>query len=298
MTPLVHIPILVEEVARLLGPKPGGHYIDATIDGGGHAAVILERSAPSGRLLGIDRDADLIAQARQRFAAEIDAGRLVLVCDSFAHLEEIAQTHGFSAVQGILFDLGVSSYHFDQSGRGFSFQREEPLDMRFATTEHAPTAADLLNTLEERELARIFSTWGEERYARRIAARIVRQRPISTTRELYDAIEASLPRPVQWQAARSAARIFQALRIAVNDELRALETALPQALRLLAPGGTLAVLTFHSLEDRIVKHLFRAAAQRAEVEILTRKPLRPTETEVASNPRAASAKLRACRRRT
>lgn len=296
MIPRVHIPILVEEVARLLDPQPGGQYIDATIDGGGHATEILERSTPTGRLLGIDRDPELIAQARQRFAAEIEAGRLILVCDSFAHLEAVTKHHGFTSVQGILFDLGVSSYHFDQSGRGFSFQREEPLDMRFATSREGPTAAELLNTLDPRELTRIFSTWGEERYARRIAERIVRRRPLFTTRDLYDTIESSLPRPVRWQAARSAARIFQALRIAVNDELRALEIALPQSLRLLAPGGRLVVLSFHSLEDRIVKHFFRAAADRGDVEVLTRKPLRASETEVAHNPRAASAKLRACRR--
>jgi len=292
---LVHTPVLVEEVLALLAPAPGQAYIDATIDGGGHAARILAACAPDGRLLGLDRDPELLAVARTRFASELAAGRLVLVQESFAHLEEVAEAHGFSPCAGILFDLGLSSYHLDRSGRGFSFQRDEPLDMRFGGNQGL-TAAELLDRLDRAELARIFSQWGEERYAWRIAGRVVESRPIRTTRELYDVVESALPRPVRWQAARSAARIFQALRIAVNDELAAVQAALPQALRCLAAGGRLVVISFHSLEDRIVKHFLREKAQRGEVELLTRKPLCASDAEVERNPRAHSAKLRACRK--
>ncbi len=295
MSEQVHIPVLVREVLDFLAPRPGLPYLDATVDGGGHAARILQAIEPGGRLLGLDRDGAMLDQARARFAREIEQGRVVLVCASFSQLEEVARDHGFPSFAGVLFDLGLSSYHLDRSGRGFSFQRDEPLDMRFSPGTQA-TAAELLNTLAASELARMFSQWGEERYARRIAQRITEARPVRTTRELYDVIEASLPKPVRWQAARSAARIFQALRIAVNDELSALHTALPQALRCLAPDGRLVVISFHSLEDRIVKHFFRDGAQRGLVEVLTRKPVRPSPAEVEANPRAASAKLRACRK--
>ncbi len=295
MSEQVHIPVLVCEVLDFLAPRPGLAYLDATVDGGGHAARILHAIEPGGRLLGLDRDAAMLEQASARFAREIEQGQVLLACASFAQLEEVARAHGFPSFAGILFDLGLSSYHLDRSGRGFSFQRDEPLDMRFSPGTQ-PTAAELLNTLAASELARMFSQWGEERYARRIAQRITEARPVRTTRELYDVIEVSLPKPVRWQAARSAARIFQALRIAVNDELSALHSALPQALRCLAPDGRLVVISFHSLEDRIVKHFFRDAAQRGLVEVLTRKPVRPSPAEVEANPRAASAKLRACRK--
>jgi 16S rRNA (cytosine1402-N4)-methyltransferase len=203
-------------------------------------------------------------------------------------------------VQVIVFDLGVSSFHLDASGRGFSFTRNEPLDMRFdPEAAGAETAADILNSRTAAELTAILQSFGEERFAGRIARAVASQRqrtPLRTTTELFDLIAAALPARIRWRAARSAARVFQALRIAVNDELDAISEALPQALSLLAPGGRLAVIAFHSLEDRLVKQFFVAARQAGRVRILTKKPLRPSDEEIAVNPRAASAKLRVCER--
>lgn len=300
MHPQLHLPVLTEEILAHLHLAPGAHCIDVTIDGGGHTAAILERTVPDGTVLGIDRDPELLTAIRRSLAAAIDAGRLQLANGNFAELTRIATAHHFTAVQAIVFDLGVSSFHLDASGRGFSFMRDEPLDMRFDPTDSAAeTAADVLNSRDRAELAAILKDFGEERFAGRIAAAIIALRsraPVRTTTELFHLIVAALPGRFRWQAARSAARVFQALRIAVNDELEAISSALPQALSLLAPGGRLAVIAFHSLEDRIVKQFFVAERQAGRVRILTKKPLRASEREVAANPRAASAKLRICER--
>jgi 16S rRNA (cytosine1402-N4)-methyltransferase len=234
-----------------------------------------------------------------RFAAEHTAGRIAVECDSFANLSAAVAHAGFPPADGILFDLGLSSYHIDRSGRGFSFQRDEPLDMRFGAHDPAPTAADLLESASVEELTRWFRVYGEERFASRIARSIaVRRRaePLHGTAQLLDIVRASLPGKLRWRAERHAARVFQALRIAVNAELEAVERALPQAFAALAPGGRLAVISFHSLEDRLVKHYFRARAQDGEARLLVKKPVLPTEAEVAANSRAASAKLRALER--
>jgi len=293
----IHVPILTNELLSLLALSAGDWAIDATVDGGGHAQALLAATAPTGRVLGIDRDAVLLDYARNRFASEIATGRIVLVHGSFANIGAIGREQGFTAVAAVVFDLGVSSYHFDLAGRGFSFRADEPLDMRFdPTSSDTPTAAQLLDRLTEREIASILFRYGEERYARRIARRIVTHRPIHTTSELFACVESALPGKVRWQAARSAARVFQALRIAVNNELAALETALPQAFQLLRLRGKLAVLSFHSLEDRIVKHFFRAQHENGFGRIVTKKPVRPSQEEVSTNPRAASAKLRVCER--
>jgi 16S rRNA (cytosine1402-N4)-methyltransferase len=282
---------------NLLQLEPGARCIDATIDGGGHTAAILEATAPNGEVLGIDRDPELLTAVRRRLADAVDAGRLHLASGSFCELTRIATARHFAPVHAIVFDLGVSSFHFDVSGRGFSFMRNEPLDMRFDPDDTSiETAADLLNMRDASELAAIFRDFGEERFAGRIANTIVRRRPVQTTTQLFDLIAAALPARVRWQAARSAARVFQALRIAVNDELDAISDALPQALSLLAPGGRLAVLSFHSLEDRLVKQLFVAERQAGRVHIVTKRPLRANEDEIRANPRAASAKLRVCER--
>jgi len=297
MEPPVHIPILTPTLLDLLQLPPGARCIDATIDGGGHTAAILEQTAPDGAVLGIDRDPELLAAVRHRLANAIEAGRLQLASGSFRELTRIATAHAFAPVHAIVFDLGVSSFHFDVSGRGFSFMRTEPLDMRFDPDDAATeTAADLLNTRDAEELSALFRDYGEERFAGRIANTIVRSRPLRTTTQLFDLIAAALPARVRWQAARSAARVFQALRIAVNGELDAISDALPQALSLLAPGGRLAVLSFHSLEDRRVKQLFVAERQAGRVRILTKRPLRASDDEIHANPRAASAKLRVCER--
>ncbi|MCX8072051.1 MAG: 16S rRNA (cytosine(1402)-N(4))-methyltransferase RsmH [Candidatus Binatia bacterium] len=298
MTGPVHTPILTGEILELLALAPGDSCIDATINGGGHTAAILAATEPHGRVLGIDRDPEILQHARQRFQSEIAAGRLVLVHGSFANLGEIATSNGFTGVAAVVFDLGASSFHFDFAQRGFTFRRDEPLDMRFDPTDASlRTAADLVNSLEVRQLASLIARYGEERYAWRIARSIERRRPLRTTSELYAAIAAALPGPVRWRSARSAARVFQALRIAVNGELHALEAALPQAVSLLRPGGKLVLVCFHSLEDRIVKNFLRAQEQHGAVRILTKKPLRPSDEEISANPRAASAKLRACERR-
>jgi 16S rRNA (cytosine1402-N4)-methyltransferase len=292
----VHRPVLLGEILRFLDPKPGQRFVDATIDGGGHSAALLEHSAPDGQVLGIDRDPDLLTAVRRRLDAETESGRLLLASGSFQALSRIVAARHFEPVDAVLLDLGLSSYHLDVSGRGFTFMRGEPLDMRFDPTDSSlETAADILRTRSVDELAAIFRDFGEERFAGRIAGRILIEReskPIATTTELFDVIAAALPARVRWRAARSAARVFQALRIAVNDELEAISEALPQAVALLVPGGRLAVIAFHSLEDRIVKQFFVAEREAGRLRVLTKRPLRASEAEVEANPRAASAKLR------
>ena len=296
----VHIPVLTTALLDHLQLRPGARCIDATIDGGGHAGALLERTAPSGEVLGIDRDPELLAAVRRTLSGAVEVGRLHLACGDFRELTRIVTAHHFEAVAAVVFDLGVSSFHLDASGRGFSFTRNEPLDMRFdPEAADAETAADILNSSSAAELEAVFRRFGEERFAGRIARAVVRQRertPIQTTTQLFDVIAAALPARIRWRAARSAARVFQALRIAVNDELDAIAAALPQALSLLAPGGRLAVIAFHSLEDRLVKQFLVAERQAGRVRILTKKPLRPSDEEIAANPRAASAKLRVCER--
>jgi len=293
----VHQPVMLDEVVAHLVQRPGGRFVDATVNGGGHAEAILRRTAPDGRVLGIDRDAALLADTRARLAAECAAGRLILVNGNFADLADFVAAQEFAPVDGMLLDLGLSSYHFDASGRGFSFSRDEPLDMRFDPNDvAAETAADLLRTRSVDDLTVMFRDFGEERFAGRIAGRILIQRaraPITTTTQLLEIITAALPARIRWRAARSAARIFQALRIAVNDELGAIRCVLPQAVSVLAPGGRLVVIAFHSLEDRLVKQFLVAERTAGRMQILTKRPLRPSEREVAANSRAASAKLRA-----
>ena len=298
---LSHIPVLYQEVLAGLRIKPGGHYIDATVGGGGHARGILMASALDGKLLGIDADPMAIAVAREQLAEF--GQRVTLVQGNFADLEEIALRHGFYPLDGIFLDLGLSSMQLEATERGFSLQLDGPLDMRFAPSQMA-TAADLVNTLSMEELAGILSQYGEEPQARRIARAIVAERPINTTGELAALVERTVGRR---RRIHPATRIFQALRIAVNNELECLAEALPQALRLLAPGGRLVIISFHSLEDRLVKEFFRSEARdclcppkapictcghRAALGIVTRKPIRPSADEVAANPRSRSAKLR------
>jgi 16S rRNA (cytosine1402-N4)-methyltransferase len=284
------------EVLHYLDVRPGRRYVDATINGGGHAAAILAASAPDGVLLGIDRDPDLAEALRAKLGAEIDAGRLRLANGDFRNLTEILSAHAFPSVDGLLVDLGLSSYHLDRSGRGFTYERNEPLDMRFDPTSHAATAADILATRGVGELTDLFRTYGEERFASRIARSIVAHRAAASMRtsdDLLRIIQQSLPAKTRWRASRHAARVFQALRIAVNDELGALAEMLPQALAALAPGGRFVAISFHSLEDRLVKQFLRSEQQAGRVRLLTKKPVQASAEEVATNSRAASAKLRA-----
>lgn len=295
LAPGEHLPVLLDEVLHWLRPRPGGRYLDATLGNGGHAAAILDASTPDGRLLGLDADPAAIDVARERLARFGE--RVVLVNASFRTLDALAAEHGFVPVDGIIMDLGLSSRQLDAGGRGFSFRRDEPLDMRFDPT-RGESAADLLNRADEAEIADLLYQYGEERRSRRIARVVVRQRaarPFATTTDLVRAVEVAVgPRRGRLHPAT---RTFQALRIAVNDELGTLEDGLPAAARALAPGGRLAVISFHSLEDRRVKQFFRAGGTpEAPLAELTRKPLVPTAEELARNPRARSAKLRVAER--
>jgi len=301
----IHTPVLYQEVLTGLQPKPSGRYIDCTVGGGGHARGILELSSPDGQLLGIDMDPSAIEMATKRLQGY--APRFTLANANFANLREIVQRHGFYPVDGILFDLGVSSFQLEQDERGFSFQREGPLDMRF-DPEGEWKAADLVNGLPEEQLAEILLRYGEERQARRIARAIVAHRPLATTRELAEVVRKAVSRRGR---IHPATKTFQALRIAVNDELESLAEALPQAVEVLAPKGRLAVISFHSLEDRIVKRFFRDEARgcicppgtpvclcgrKPTLEIVTKRPIRPSAEEVEANPRSRSARLRVASR--
>lgn len=296
-TPQAHISVMLQEAVAALEPKPGRRFIDCTAGMGGHSEALLEHTAPDGRVLVLDADPEALELARQRL--EHFGERVELVHSNFEHVESVAREHSFTEVDGVLFDLGVSSRQLGPSGRGFAFRVSEPLDMRMNPTE-GPTAADLLASLPEAELADVIFRLGEDRASRRIARSIVYRRerhPIRTTDDLVGAITAA----VGGQRGRihPATRTFQALRIAVNRELEVLPEALGQAVRLLRPGGRLAVISFHSLEDRIVKRfmLSRAVTDAPpRLEVLTKKPVTPSEDELESNPRARSAKLRVARR--
>jgi len=307
-----HLPVLVAETLAMLAPERGGLYVDATVGLGGHAAALLG-AAPAARLVGIDRDPEALALAGRRLAAFGD--RVRLVAGTFDRLAEllagIGERPATGILAGILADLGVSSLQLDRPERGFSFRFEGPLDMRMGGG--GRTAADIVNQSSEAELAEIIKGYGEEWQARRIARTIVaarREAPIETTADLRAVIDrAKGGRREREGRVDPATRVFQALRIAVNDELAGLEAFLDQAVRLLDGDGRLVIISYHSLEDRIVKHRLRDAARgavdpvtgrpRAEtrlLEVLTRKPVRPTAAEVAANPRSRSARLRAARR--
>ncbi len=290
----VHIPVLASEVVTFLRPRPGGGYLDATVGLGGHAEAILAAAGEAAELVGLDRDAEALEQARTRLA--VFGARVTLHHARYEVLDQVVAPD--ARFDGILFDLGVSSFQFDEPERGFSFTREGPLDMRMDRSTGA-TAAELLRRLPERDLADLIYRFGEERFARRIARAIHARRhtdPIRTTTALADLVAAAVPRS-QWpRHIHPATRTFQALRIAVNDELRGLSGALDAAAGRLAPGGRLAAISFHSLEDRIVKQTWRRLQAERGMRVVTRKPVGPAEAEVTANPRARSAKLRALER--
>jgi 16S rRNA (cytosine1402-N4)-methyltransferase len=284
--------VLADEVAFLLRPRGEGWVIDATVGMGGHAETILSASNASVNLLGLDVDPEALARAGTRLASFGD--RVRLVRSSFRDLAQAAGTHGIDSTRSILLDLGVSSWQLEQSGRGFSFQGDEPLDMRL-DPRAGETAATLVNRLPEAELARIIFEYGEEPHARRIARAIVRRRPLTRTGDLVAAVRAAVPRAAWPRRLHVATRTFQAVRMAVNDEPGALRQALAQAPALLAAGGRLGVIAFHSGEDRIVKQTFRALASAGFAE-LEPSPRQPADDEVRENPRARSAKLRVLER--
>ena len=303
-----HEPVMLHEVVEALAVRPGGRYVDATLGLGGHSSAILEAAQPAGRLLGIDRDPNAIAFATERLERFGDA--VVVARGEFADIAPICDAHGFRPVDGILFDLGVSSMQLDMPGRGFSFMRDEPLDMRM-DPEGGMTAADIVNTYDEARLAALIWEYGEERNSRRIARAIIARRPLHTTAALANLVEGVSRRSPGGRGAERihpATRTFQALRIAVNGEIEQIERALVDAEALLAPAGRMVVISFHSLEDRAVKTFFRDRARdcvcpprqpvctcdhRATLREISRKVSRPTEDETARNPRARSARLRA-----
>jgi 16S rRNA (cytosine1402-N4)-methyltransferase len=290
----MHVPVLFNAVLESLALRADGLYIDGTLGGGGHAAGILERTKPNGRLLGLDRDGQALAVARSNPDLQSYLDRLTTVYGSFADLAAIARACDFGAVDGILLDLGLSSLQLAEAARGFALQADGPLDMRF-DQKQTLMAAELVNRWAERELADLIYRYGEEPRSRIIAREIVRRRPLRTTGELA-ALIARVTRRGSHGKVHPATRTFQALRIAVNDELASIEEALPQTVELLRSGGRLVVIAFHSLEDRIVKNFMRAQQQAGTLRLITKKPLVAMDVEVRANPRSRSAKLRVAER--
>ena len=287
---LGHTPVLAEEVIQFLDPRPGGRFIDATVVAGGHSRAILELTAPDGKLLALDQDESALKQAREALASF--APRVVFLHSNFRHVAELAGAERFSESDGVLADIGISSMMVEDPSRGFSFMHEGPLDMRMDRTQPL-TAADVLNTRSEKDIADILYNYGEERRSRPIARSIVRARPLGTTTELVRAIERVTGGP-RYGRIHPATRTFQALRIFVNDELRNLEMFVDSSMHAVRSGGRIVVITFHSLEDRIVKQKFRAPAVPGRV--LTKKVVTASEEELQRNPRSRSAKLRAWER--
>ncbi|MFS8582139.1 MAG: 16S rRNA (cytosine(1402)-N(4))-methyltransferase RsmH [Limnochordales bacterium] len=311
MAEFEHVPVMLHEVLRLLDPQPGQIFVDGTVGGGGHALRIARAVTPGGRLIAIDRDASALERAKSTLSDFRDA--VTFVHDDFRHLRRILADLGVSGVHGVLLDLGVSSFQLDEPRRGFTYRFDAPLDMRMDTRSRV-TAADLVNSLSFDELTRIFREYGEERWARRIAREIVRRRerePFITTGQLVEAVKDAIPAPARRRGPHPAKRTFQALRIAVNDELAAVREGLEAAIDALLPGGRVAVISFHSLEDRIVKQTFARLSQGCQcppdvpvcrcgkkplLRILTRKAVVPGAAELEKNPRARSARLRVAER--
>lgn len=299
-----HIPVLLNEVMAGLYLLPGDLAIDATFGGGGHTAKILEAVAPNGRVLALDADPEAIERGIKNFQTAVESKLLRIVYTRFENITEVAEQAGFTQVSGVLLDLGVSSFQLDEKERGFSFQQDGPLDMRMDPL-HGNSAADIVNEWDEKELADTIYIYGEDRLSRRIAKAIVQNRPFETTGQLARVIEKSVGR--RGERIHPATRTFQALRIVVNRELEQLEAVLPQCLELLQAGGRLAVISFHSLEDRIVKrwmqaeasdfqpdpmNIYGGTAREPRLKIITRKPIEASAEEIENNPRSRSAKLR------
>lgn len=300
-----HVPVLLDEVLLYLQIGAGSHVIDGTLGAAGHTQAILECSAPDGRVLGIDADPAALRRTRRLLAQPLAQGRLTIVQGRLEDIETTAQAHGFSQPHAILLDLGVSTFQLETAERGFSFAADGPLDMRFDPRQR-PSAADVVNTWDEEELANVIYRFGEEHRSRAIARAIVRNRPIESTAALAAIVEAAVGGR-RGARIHPATRTFQALRIAVNRELEQVESALPQCLRLLMPGGRLAVISFHSLEDRLVKQwmaheartwtddplsVYGGMPHTPSLRMITRKPVTPGQAELAANPRSRSAKLR------
>ena len=289
----MHKPVLLNEILEFLDPQPGKNFIDATLNGGGHTQALAERIAPSGKILGIEWDRDLAAVAKQNFDISIYRDMVTVVNDSYTNIAEIAQTHNFQA-DGILFDLGLSSWHYEESGRGFSFKRDEPLDMRFNTGEGVP-ASEIVNTYSVTELEGILKEFGEEQFSEQIAEAIgkARQdRPIVSVPALVEVISGAVPRWYKHRKIHFATKTFQALRVVVNHELENVEAGVRAAIEILKPGGKLAVISFQGHEDKIVRELFKEQVKKGIIEIPIKRTIRPVWDEQKNNPRARSAKMK------
>ncbi len=313
-----HIPVLLKQAITLLNPQSGDQFIDATLGGGGYTNALLKKVRPHGTVLAIDLDSLALKNARISFSQAVQQRNLILAHGNFAQIDKFVIAHkeisGVNAIDGIVADIGLSSFQLDQSGRGITFQKKEPLDMRFNLSSTEPDARFILNEFSAEALAKIFSDYGEEKESKKIAKAIVQFRAsnkLHYTTDLVEIIQSALPKPVRHKWTDSARRIFQALRIAVNHELENLETFLPKALDLVKPGGVIVIVSFHSLEDRMVKQFFLESAKGCicpkdfpiclcnrtpQVEILTKKPIIAEADELVNNPRSNSAKLRAIRK--
>ena len=320
---MVHIPVLLKEIIEVLNPQPGKFFIDGTVGGGGHSASILEKIIPAGKLLAIDWDKNILEKTRREIEAKFQIPnskfQIFWIHGNYADLPEILEKYKLPKADGLIIDLGMSSDQLEKSGKGFSFLRNEPLDMRYNTrntrgskmiirgthtdlksrnrrgSNQGESAAVVVNNYSEKELADIFRKYGEERYARQIANKIVEERkkkPIRTTFELVEVIKKAVPQSYEKHRIHPATRVFQALRIYVNNELGNLEKLLKSLVEILKPGGRAAIISYHSLEDRLVKNYFRELKNQGKAVILTKRPIRPTLEEVKNNPRARSAKLR------
>lgn len=290
----MHVPVLLNEVLAALNPQPGDIYIDATINGGGHARAIAERIGPAGKIIGIDWDCEIISNLKSQIL-NLGIKNFLTICDNYANIATVVRQHHIAPPHGILFDLGFSFYHIAESQRGFSFQKNEPLDMRYSLAGGGMTAADIIKTSAREELEKIFREYGEERFSRRIAGAIAEERkrhPIETTFELIAVLRRALPRSYEHGRIHPATRAFQALRIVVNDEFGNIARGIGDGFRVLRNGGKIAVISFHSGEDRIVKNLFRDLVKTGNGQLLVKKPVIAAPEEVARNPHARSAKLR------
>ncbi|MBN1870726.1 MAG: 16S rRNA (cytosine(1402)-N(4))-methyltransferase RsmH [Candidatus Omnitrophica bacterium] len=291
-----HIPVMLNEVIKYLDPKPGNIVVDGTLGLGGHAEVILKLIGSKGRLIGIDRDAQALAMASKNLSAYQD--QCDFIHENYSNIDKVLAKLNIRHVDRVLLDLGLSSFQLNDPQRGFSFRAEGPLDMRMDQDSYI-SAFDLVNSLSEREISTILKDFGQERWHHRIARYVVQSRlkkPIETTKELSDIVLRAMPRQSRREKIHPATRAFQAFRIAVNRELEGLEEALEKCLDALKVGGRIAVVAFHSLEDRVVKQKFRKWSQSGELDLIVKKPLRPSEGEARFNPRARSARLRIAER--
>lgn len=289
---MIHFPVLQKEVIQYLNPKPNENFIDCTIGEGGHALAILEKNDPRGKILGIEWDLELFNQLKKKFSKFLHNRRIILVNDCYINLKEIVKKEKFNSVSGVLFDLGMSSWHLEKSGRGFSFLKNEPLDMRYSL-KNPLTAEKILNYWSYQEIEKILREFGEEKFSEKISKEIIETRkikPIKSTFQLVEIITEAIPQKFWPKKIHPATKTFQALRIAVNNELINLEKTLPQALEILKSDGKLMVISFHSLEDRIVKNFFKKYKENFKT--FTKKPIMPKDDEIKINPRSRSAKMR------